>query len=79
MYKEVDMIIYMQDEADIFTINTLVEELSALEETITVTYTTKEGALQEYLDLYPDQEDPFSTYGITNPLPANIKITTSSP
>lgn len=79
MYKEVDMILYMQYEADIFTINTLVEELSALEETITVTYTTKEGALQEYLDLYPDQEDPFSTYGITNPLPANIKITTSSP
>lgn len=79
IYKEVDMIVYLQDDADIFEINTLIEELQAMPEVLTAQYTTKDAALEEYLELYPDQDDPFSTYGIENPLPANIQITTTSP
>jgi len=79
IYKQVDMIIYLQDSADIFEINLLVEELKTIENVIDVTYTTKEEALEDYLSLYPDQENPFTAYGLENPLPANIQITTVSP
>ena len=79
IYKQVDMIVYLQDETDIFEVNLLVEELKTIENVIDVTYTTKEEALEDYLSLYPDQENPFSAYGLENPLPANIQITTNSP
>jgi len=79
IYQEVDMIVYLQDDADIFQINTLTEELTAMEEIISVKYTTKDEALTEYLQLYPEQQDPFTIYGIDNPLPASIQIITESP
>ncbi len=79
IYEQVDIIVYLQDDADIFKINTLVEELSAISEVLDVKYTTKEEALQEYMDIYPQQGNPFEVFGIENPLPANIQITTETP
>lgn len=79
IYEQVDIIVYLQDDADIFKINTLTEELSAISEIIDVKYTTKEEALQEYMDIYPEQGNPFEVFGIENPLPANIQITTETP
>ena len=79
IYEEVDIIVYLQDDADIFEINTLTEQLGTIDKVLDVNYTTKEEALDEYLELYPDQGNPFESYGIENPLPANIQITTESP
>ncbi len=79
IYEQVDVIVYLQDNADIFDINTMIEEITAIEHVLDVKYTTKEEALADYLELYPDQGNPFEKYGLENPLPANVQITTSSP
>jgi len=79
IYKQVDIIVYLQDNADIFEVNTLIEKINSMKGVLNVTYTTKEEALADYLELYPEQGNPFEAYGIDNPLPANIQITTESP
>lgn len=79
VYEQVDIIVYLEDSADIFEVNTMIEEISSVDKVIAVTYTTKEEALADYLELYPEQGNPFEAYGIENPLPANIQITTESP
>ena len=79
IYKQVDIIVYLEDDADIFTINTMIEEIKTVDSVLDVKYTTKEEALADYLAIYPDQENPFETYGLDNPLPANVQITTTSP
>jgi len=79
VYEQVDIIVYLEDSADIFEVNTMIEEISSVDKVIAVTYTTKEEALADYLELYPEQGNPFEAYGIENSLPANIQITTESP
>ncbi len=76
--SKVDMIFYLEDDADSLVVNQLVQELASLPEIETATYITKEAALQTLLEKYEEsgESDPFSTYGIANPLPASIHITT---
>lgn len=79
IYQQVDIIAYLQDDADIFTVNTMIEEIKSISSVLDVKYTTKEEALEDYLSIYPDQGNPFESYGLENPLPANVQITTTSP
>ncbi|OGJ48573.1 hypothetical protein A2344_04710 [Candidatus Peregrinibacteria bacterium RIFOXYB12_FULL_41_12] len=79
IYKQVDIIAYLNDDADIFTVNMLIEDIKSIKSVTDVEYTTKEEALEDYLSIYPDQGNPFDSYGLENPLPANIQITTTSP
>lgn len=79
IYQQVDIIAYLQDDADIFTVNTMIEEIKSIGSVLNVAYTTKEEALEDYLSIYPDQGNPFESYGLENPLPANVQITTTSP
>ncbi len=76
--SKVDMIFYLEDTADILVVNQLVQDLEALPETNIVTYLTKEEALQTLLEKYKEsgEADPFETYGLDNPLPASIHLTT---
>ncbi|MFA5843155.1 MAG: permease-like cell division protein FtsX [Candidatus Gracilibacteria bacterium] len=76
---KVDLILYLEDNADSLRVNQLVKDLDTFPETTTVTYTSKEQALQDFLKKYSEEMNPFSTYDLENPLPASIQIITQSP
>ncbi|MFA6436157.1 MAG: permease-like cell division protein FtsX, partial [Candidatus Gracilibacteria bacterium] len=76
---KVDLILYLEDNADSLRVNQLVKDLDTFPETTTVTYTSKEQALQDFLEKYSEEMNPFSTYDLENPLPASIQIITQSP
>ena len=77
--SKVDLILYLEDNADSLRVNQLVKDLDAFPETTTVTYTSKEQALQDFLDKYSEDMNPFATYDLENPLPASIQIITQTP
>ncbi len=77
--QKIDLIVYLTDEADVYQVNQMVNELNKQPEVLSVTYTSKDDALKQFLNLYPDQADPFSQYGISNPLPGNLQVVTQSP
>ncbi len=75
---KVDMIFYLQETADSILINQLVQELESLPETATVTYISKEEALNNLLEKYEEtgEDNPFDTYDLENPLPASVHVIT---
>lgn len=77
--EKVDLILYLQPDADTLLITQLTEELKAFPETITVSYTSREEALESLLEKYSDQIDPFSEYNLENPLPSSLQIITEDP
>jgi cell division transport system permease protein len=77
--EKVDLILYVSDDASVYEITEVINEVESLPVVESVTYTSKEAALSEFLDLYPDKSDPFTVYEIENPLPANIQVITSEP
>lgn len=77
--EKVDLLLYVSDDASVIEITDLMNEIESIPIVESVDYTSKEDALSEFLDLYPEKSDPFTTYGIENPLPGNIKIVTEEP
>lgn len=77
--QKIDLMVYLNDEADIYQVNQLVNDLNQEPEVLNVEYTSKNDALKSFLELYPNESDPFTQYGIPNPLPANLRIVTQSP
>ncbi|MBT6068643.1 hypothetical protein HOG48_02715 [Candidatus Peregrinibacteria bacterium] len=78
LQKKVDIILYLQEGREPIKISQFIDEIKAVESVKEVVYTSKEDALRNLLNKYPLTTDPFSKYGITNPLPANINIITKS-
>jgi cell division transport system permease protein len=76
--QKIDLIIYVEDSS-VYEVNNLVNAVAELPEVQEVEFTSSDQALQEFLAEYPDKADPFTTYGIENPLPANLRIVTHSP
>ncbi|MEK9159185.1 MAG: permease-like cell division protein FtsX [Patescibacteria group bacterium] len=77
--EKIDLIIYVNDASSLYEVNNLVKEVEALSVVKEVEYTSSDQALEEFISLYPDKSDPFTVYGIENPLPANLRIVTNSP
>lgn len=77
--RKVDLILYLNDDATLTQTTQLMDELQSHSEVLEVTYTSKEDALKQFLDLYPDKANPFTQYAIENPLPANIRVVTERP
>lgn len=77
---KVDMIFYLQDDADALVVNQMVQSLDALPETKTVTYVSKETALSDLMQKYENtgEIDPFSSFDLENPLPASIHVITEN-
>lgn len=76
---KVDLILYINDEATSYEITEMTAEVASIPVVKSVTYTNKDEALTEFISLYPDKSDPFTVYGIENPLPSNLQIVTQSP
>ena len=77
--KKVDLIVYLTDDASLYEVTQLANELETQAEIELVEYTSKEDALKNFLAEYPDEQDPFSEYGIENPLPGSLRIVTENP
>lgn len=76
---KIDLIIYINDADSVYEVNNMVKDIEALPEVEEVEFTSSDEALEEFISLYPDKSDPFTVYGIENPLPANLRIVTESP
>lgn len=74
-----DLMIYISDNASVYEITEMLSEIESLPVVESTQYTSKESALEQFLELYPEKEDPFTLYGLDNPLPANVKIITEQP
>lgn len=77
--EKIDLIIYLDDAGSIYELNNLLKEVESLPIVKEVEFTSSDEALQEFITLYPDKSDPFTVYGIENPLPANLRIVTETP
>jgi len=77
--EKIDLIVYLNESSSLIGINDLVAEVQSLPVVTEVQYTSSAEALEQFIDLYPDKADPFTVYGIENPLPANLRIVTESP
>lgn len=74
--EKVDLIVYVSESASVLEIAELVQEVESIPVVEAVNYTSPEEALESFTSIYPDQTDPFTLYGIENPLPGNIQIIT---
>lgn len=77
--EKVDLILYLSDDALPYEIDQMVKDIESIPVVKSVAYTSKAQALSGFLSEYPDKADPFTNYGIANPLPGNIKIVTDKP
>lgn len=77
--EKVDLILYISDDALTFEIEEMVKDIQSIPVVKSAVYTSKQQALSGFLSEYPDKADPFTNYGIANPLPGNIKIITDEP
>ncbi len=77
--SKVDLLIYLSDSVSVLESTELLEDLRKLPGVTEVNYQSKENALEEFLDVFPEKEDPFTRYGLENPLPASIQVFTKSP
>lgn len=77
--KKVDLIIYLDDEASIYAVTEILQDIETIPVVESVTYTSKEEALKNFLGGDQAQSQALELYEIDNPLPANIQIVTQSP
>jgi cell division transport system permease protein len=77
--SKVDLILYLQDDADPLIVNQLQNELRAFPETQDILYTSKEDALKGLLSKYSDEINPFADSQLENPLPSSLQIITEQP
>ncbi len=77
--QKIDLIIYLKEGTSAYEINDLVAEVESLPVVTEVEFTSSDQALEQFIDLYPDKADPFTVYGIENPLPSSLRIVTESP
>ncbi len=77
--EKVDLILYLSDSALPYEIDQMLKDIESLPVVKSVEYKSKTQALNEFLAEYPEKADPFTNYGIANPLPGNIKIMTDNP
>jgi cell division transport system permease protein len=77
--SKVDLILYLEDDADPLVVNQLMKDVEAFPESMEVTYTSKDDALEGLLEKYDNELNPFANDSLDNPLPASLQIITQTP
>jgi len=72
--QKIDIIVWLKDDANEFSIEALKNDLDNLEETKSVIYTTKTEALQTFQKDNPEVYTFIKQYKLDNPLPASLGI-----
>lgn len=77
--KKVDLIVYLTEDASLYEVTQLVNEIQGNPNVVDIEYTSKDTALENFMAQYPDQSDPFTKYNLENPFPGSLRIVTSDP
>ncbi|MBI5754476.1 ABC transporter permease [Candidatus Peregrinibacteria bacterium] len=77
--KKIDITVYLKGDTTEEQAKSIIKDLSGFKEISSVTYTTKEQALEQIKITHPELSLSFEKYGLGNPLPASINITTTDP
>ncbi len=79
MSARVDIVIYLRDDIQWYDAQNLVQALQNIPGVKTVTYTSKEQALDIVAKTHPKTAEFLRKYNLTNPLPPSVSITTQTP
>ncbi len=77
--EKIDVVIYLQESATLSESQKIANDITTLEGVVEVTYTSKEDALNQLKLTHPDISLAFEKYGLGNPLPASLNVTTEHP
>lgn len=77
--KKVDIVAYLKDDTEYYQVQQMIKELKALDGIVDATYTSKTDALKIVSKTRPKTAEFLSKYGVDNPLPASLNITTEKP
>lgn len=76
---KIDLNVEILENVALDKINPLIKEIEVLPYVTKVTYISKNQALEDFRQEHPDLPDFLSTYNISNPLPANLRISLTDP
>ena len=74
--KKIDITVYLKEDTTYEQTEKLVNEIKSIKEVEAVTLISKEKALKEFKVSHPNISLSFEKYGLGNPLPASLNITT---
>ena len=77
--RKVDIVVYLKDGTEYYQAQEMIKELKGLDGVIAATYTSKTDALKIVSQTRPKTAEFLSKYGIENPLPASLNVTTERP
>jgi cell division transport system permease protein len=77
--RKVDIVTYLKDDTEYYQVQQMIKELKALDGIVEASYTSKSDALEIVSASRPKAAEFLSKYGIDNPLPASLNITTERP
>ena len=77
--RKVDIVVYLKDDTQYYQVQQMIKELKALDGIVNATYTSKTDALKIVSQTRPKTAEFLSKYGVDNPLPASLNITTERP
>lgn len=76
---KIDLSVEVLDNVSLDKINPLIKEIEVLPYVTKVTYISKNQALEDFRAEHPELPDFLTTYNISNPLPANLRISLTDP
>ncbi len=76
---KIDLNVEILENVTLDKINPLIKEIEVLPYVTKVIYISKNQALEDFRQEHPDLPDFLSTYNISNPLPANLRISLTDP
>jgi len=77
--QKVDIVVYIKDNTEYYQVQQMINELKNLEGVTNVTYRSKADALEIVSKTHPKTAEFLERYGVDNPLPPSINITTEKP
>lgn len=77
--QKVDIVVYMKDNVEYYQVQQMINELKDLRGITEVKYTSKSEALEIVSETHPKTAEFLNRYGVDNPLPPSINITTERP
>ncbi len=76
--QKIDIVFYLKDGTDYYTASTIASKIREIPGVRSVSYISKEQALQIVSKSYPATTDFLTKFNLKNPLPASISITTDT-
>ncbi|MBN1494531.1 ABC transporter permease [Candidatus Peregrinibacteria bacterium] len=77
--QKVDIVVYLKDSSEYYQVQEMINDLKKLEGVTGVSYRSKTEALEIVSKTHPKTAEFLERYGVENPLPPSINVTTEKP